>query len=141
MFLNCVSIEFARSEFLLGFFPLVLTRLTFIWTNKDWKCARFYFERYVINSWDHDEDCTPMMKLDKVTLLFSNRRDSFQPKTLYARIQCDCSGNSSRTKIQRINRATKGRRKAHWMLSIQRPLNTKNVTNSCAWKSFAKNTP
>lgn len=36
-----------------------------------------------------------MVKLDKVTLLFSNRRDSFQPKTLYARIQRSSSSNDS----------------------------------------------
>lgn len=83
----------------------------------------------VINSWDHDEDYKPMVKLDKIALPFSNRIDSFRRRRFMACLPYNAAA------VCRVS-VTKGRESKSFRARYRPTSN--NVTNSCVEKMCKK---
>lgn len=93
----------------------------------------------VINSWDHDEDYKPMVKLDKITLPFSNRRDSFRRTDAFWHVCRTTQQQFESAMLFRVS-VTKGRESKSFRARYRPTLAPNNVTNSCVEK-MCKNTP
>lgn len=93
----------------------------------------------VINSWDHDEDYTPMVKLDKITLPFSNRRDSFRRRRFMACLPYNAAAVWIGDVVP-CERA-EGERVESFRARYRPTLALRITSLTAVWKRCAKNTP